>query len=60
MKFRKKPVIVDAYQINHEEIIHTLEGDMKASPGDWIITGVNGEKYPFLKRLMSVLISILL
>ena len=46
MKFRKKPVIVDAYQIDHEEIIHTLEGDMKASPGDWIITGVNGEKYP--------------
>ena len=46
MKFRKKPVIVDAYQIDHEEIIRTLEGDMKASPGDWIITGVNGEKYP--------------
>ena len=46
MKFRKKPVIVDAYQIDHEEIINTLEGDMKASPGDWIITGVNGEKYP--------------
>ena len=34
MKFRKKPVIVDAYQIDHEEIIHTLEGDMKASPGE--------------------------
>ena len=41
MKFRKKPVVVDAYQIDHEEIIHT-----KASPGDWIVTGVNGEKYP--------------
>lgn len=27
-------------------IIHTLEGDMKASIGDYIITGVNGEKYP--------------
>jgi hypothetical protein len=29
-----------------EVIIHTLEGDMKASIGDWIIKGVNGEFYP--------------
>ena len=27
-------------------IIHTLEGDMKASFGDYIIKGVNGEIYP--------------
>lgn len=27
-------------------LIKTLEGDMKVSPGDWIITGVKGEKYP--------------
>ncbi len=46
MKFRKKPVIVEAYQTDKEVIIHTLEGDMKASIRDWIITGVNGEKYP--------------
>ena len=26
--------------------IETLEGVMFASPGDWIITGVKGEKYP--------------
>ncbi len=45
-KFRKKPVIVEAYQTDTELIIHTLEGDMKASPGDWIITGVAGEQYP--------------
>ena len=25
--------------------IHTLEGPMMVSPGDWIITGVKGEKY---------------
>lgn len=45
-KFQKKPVIVEAYQTDKELIIKTLEGDMKASPGDWIITGVNGEQYP--------------
>lgn len=27
--------------------ILTLEGTMKALPGDWIIRGVNGEHYPF-------------
>lgn len=45
-KFQKKPVVVEAYQTNIEMTIHTLEGDMKASPGDWIITGVEGEQYP--------------
>lgn len=40
-KYRKKPVVVEAYQTQKEMIIHTLEGDMKA-----IITGVNGEQYP--------------
>lgn len=27
-------------------VIPTLEGDHLASPGDWIIKGVNGEFYP--------------
>ena len=45
-KFQKRPVVVEAYQTNIEMTIHTLEGDMKASPGDWIITGVEGEQYP--------------
>ena len=45
-KYRKKPVVVEAYQTNKEMIIHTLEGNLKADPGDYIITGVNGEKYP--------------
>ena len=26
--------------------IHTLEGPLSVSPGDWIIKGVNGEYYP--------------
>ena len=45
-KYRKKPVVIKAYQTDKEVIIHTLEGDMTASIGDYIITGVNGEKYP--------------
>ena len=45
-RYRKKPVIVEAYQTDKELIIHTLEGDMKANVGDYIITGVKGEQYP--------------
>lgn len=45
-KYVKKPVFVEAYQTDKEVIIHTLEGDMKAFPGDYIITGIHGEQYP--------------
>ncbi len=45
-KYRKKPVIVEAYQTEVEFFIKTLEGVMLASVGDYIITGVNGEQYP--------------
>ena len=82
MKYKKKPVIVEAIQwdgsyestrqvcefmgrtvannemtqrkfeeyvyscVNNGMYIHTLEGQMKASIGDYIIKGVNGEIYP--------------
>lgn len=73
MKYRKKPVIIEAIQfednsgriieihefmggdtirVNYEDKnnpylkIETLEGIMKASVGDYIIKGVNGEFYP--------------
>lgn len=45
-KYRKKPVVVEAYQTDTEMDIATLEGVMHASVGDYIITGVNGEQYP--------------
>jgi len=68
MKFRKKPVVIDAIQLSrvtHTEccefigdslgpvnfgavnlIIKTLEGEMLAIEGDWIIKGIKGEFYP--------------
>lgn len=69
-KYRKKPVVVEAWQLTEENIeagipdwidtdqvsifggantfaeIHTLEGTMQASYGDYIIKGVKGEFYP--------------
>lgn len=72
MKFRKKPIVIEAVQftgsnlfeclrfmkmseavVNNLElhatdspIIHTLEGEMSTSVGDWIIRGIKGEFYP--------------
>lgn len=70
MKYRKKPVVIEAIQFTGKNggdvcnfvgkflaytadgsgdsylSIHTLEGVMRASAGDWIIKGVNGEFYP--------------
>lgn len=68
MKFRKKPVVINAFQWSPEApasslppwftsrsnwdltgdklTIRTLEGDMVANHGDWIIMGVKGELYP--------------
>jgi len=45
-KYRKRPVVVEAYRTDKEVVIHTLEGDLTAQPGDYIITGIAGEQYP--------------
>lgn len=67
MKYRKKPIVIEAVQFNgtnHHQLadwsseavqltdkdtimlIKTLEGDMIATVGDYIIKGVKGEFYP--------------
>lgn len=46
MRYRKKPVVIEAFVTDEPMDIETLEGTMHASPGDYIITGVNGEQYP--------------
>lgn len=70
-QYRKKPVVIEAVQLESLEIGHlmfiqvfvglcnnisqvesdgvlikTLEGNMKASIGDYIIKGIKGEFYP--------------
>ena len=32
--------------VTHGVVIHTLEGDMRAAYGDYVIRGVQGEFYP--------------
>ena len=45
-KYRKIPIELEAYQTDVELYIETLEGVMHASIGDYIVTGIKGEKYP--------------
>lgn len=44
------------FEIDGEEvvlIVHTLEGDMKVRPGDYIVKGVDGEFYPVKKEIFE-------
>lgn len=44
---KHKPNVLNARISKHGgEYIATLNGVIKTNPGDWIITGVNGEQYP--------------
>lgn len=70
-KYRKKPIVIEAYQwipegtptdapewfwdywgrypelLDGDDLrIKTLEGEMRVSPNDWIIKGIQGELYP--------------
>ncbi len=69
-KFRKKPVVIDAFRFGHDKpedwfekaenikvkcsldplivycVVETLEGEMRANEGDYILKGVEGEIYP--------------
>ena len=44
--FRKKPVIVEAFQAEVNIDIETLNGKVRAYAGDWVVTDVKGRKYP--------------
>jgi len=45
-KATKKAITISYRIAKEDEIVKTLEGDMQAKKGDYIITGVNGEIYP--------------
>lgn len=45
-KYRKKPLIVEAYQTDHEIEITTLNGPVSAHAGDYIIKDTKGVPYP--------------
>ena len=86
MQYRKKPVVIEAFQwtggpdqkedpvwacdavrdgrirfepygdgrVGNRPVIKTLEGEMRAEIGDWIIRGVKGEIYPCKPDIFAV------
>lgn len=47
MRYRKKQLVVDVEgPLTTPQYIETLEGTMRADAGDYIITGIHGERYP--------------
>lgn len=43
---RKRPIIIQAKQINEEFQVNTLEGNYKTGkPGDYLMKGIDGELY---------------
>jgi len=45
-KFRKKPIVITAIQMNVPFRVETMEGWMVGKEGDWLIRGIKGELYP--------------
>lgn len=43
--FRKKPIIIEAVQMQRLFTVKTLEGVMEGKAGDYRIIGVHGEHY---------------
>lgn len=52
---RKRPVRVHATQLNFPEgfEVTTLEGKLRGRPGDYLIIGVDGEKYPCAQEIFE-------
>ncbi|MDN6290992.1 MAG: PGDYG domain-containing protein [Tetragenococcus koreensis] len=49
----KKPIPVKAEQTDKHIDIETLEGTMHAKPGDYIVTGPDGEQWPVKKEIFE-------
>lgn len=50
---RKKPIVVHAIQLNFSFEVTTLEGTHRGNPGDYLMVGVRGEKYPCAKDIFE-------
>lgn len=53
-QFRKRPdAVIEAEIAEYEHHIETLEGRMLCRKGDFIVTGVAGERYPVKKEIFE-------
>jgi len=50
---REKPIVVHATQLNFSFKVTTIEGEMSGKAGDYLVIGVDGEKYPVDKDIFE-------
>ena len=43
--YRKKPLEIEAYQMNEDFHVETMEGVMNGKNGDYVLIGIRGELY---------------
>lgn len=51
--FTKKPVTIQAKQMNHDFEVETLEGTMQGHKGDYLVIGINGEQYTVKEEIFG-------
>lgn len=52
-QYRKKPIVINAIKMPDAFEVKTLEGIMVGKAGDYLITGVEGERYPCDARIFN-------
>lgn len=56
---RRKPIIMMAERVTEQQVIETWEGARTAYPGDYIMTGVEGERWPVAAESFAQLYDVL-
>lgn len=53
--WRKKVFVIQAIQLNLPEgfFVDTSEGRMSGKPGDYLVIGIKGEKYPMDREIFQ-------
>lgn len=52
-QYRKKPLVITAEQQSNHFRVDTLEGIMYGNPGDYLVIGIKGEKYPVRRDIFE-------
>lgn len=52
-KYSKLPVEVEAFQMDDDFFVDTIEGRMQGYKGDYLIVGVAGEPYPCKQEIFE-------
>jgi hypothetical protein len=52
-RYKKRPIEIEAKQMDAPFEVATLEGTMKGKAGDYLVKGIQGEMYPVDKDIFE-------